>query len=157
MVDRVAARLLELIVTARLRERIREGLSATYSISALIDLQRDPDPFAEASIVSSGDPTGLEEISTEILADLESLQTDGPTRAEFATAVEQLKDELELVDNRLLATALITAHLYPDQPVSEVADAYSTIDEITPEQVRQLTGAVFDLAQRIEVRQVPRS
>ena len=157
LVDRVAARLLELIVTARLRERIREGLSATYSISALIDLQRDPDPFAEASIVSSGDPTGLEEISTEILADLESLQTDGPTRAEFATAVEQLKDELELVDNRLLATALITAHLYPDQPVSEVADAYSTIDEITPEQVRQLTGAVFDLAQRIEVRQVPRS
>jgi hypothetical protein len=70
--------------------------------------------------------------------------------------VEQLRDELELIDNRLLATALITAHLYPDQPVTEVADSYAVIDEISPEQVRQLAAAVFDLGQRIEVRQVPR-
>lgn len=154
--DRVTARLVELIVTARLRERIREELSATYSITAVIDLQRDPDPFSEASIVSSGDPTGLEQISTEILADLESLQSDGPSEAEFATAVEQLRDELELVDNRLLATALITAHLYPDQPVSDLADSYAAVDEITPEQVRELAASVFDLGQRIEVRQVPR-
>lgn len=157
LVDRVTAQVVELIVTARLRERIREDLSATYSISASIDLQRDPDAFAEASIVSSGDPSGLEQISTEIVADIESLQIDGPSQAEFGTAVEQLRDELELVDNRLLATALITAHLYPDQPVSEIADAYSIVDEITPEQVRELAGAVFDLGQRIEVRQVPRS
>lgn len=156
LVDRVTARLVELILAARLRERIREGLSATYSISATIDLQRDPDSFAEASIFSSGDPAGLEQISAEVLADLEVLQTDGPTEAEFATAVEQLRDELELIDNRLLATTLITAHLYPDQPVTDIADAYTVIDEITPDRVRDLATAVFDLRQRIEVRQIPR-
>lgn len=101
-------------------------------------------------------PLWHERISEEILADLESLQTDGPTAAEFATAVEQLGDELELIDNRLLGTALITAHLYPDQAVADLADSYPAIDDIAPEQVREPAAALFGLGQRIEVRQVPR-
>ena len=154
--DRLAARLVELIVTARLRERVREELSATYSIQAGIDLQRDPDAFAEAFILSSGDPTGLDVIADEIVSDLESLQTEGPTDEEFSTAVEQLRDELELLDNRTLASALVTSHLYPDQPVSEVGDRYQLVDTLTPDQVQSLASIAFDLSQRIEVRLVPR-
>jgi zinc protease len=154
--DRLTARLLELILTARLRERVREELSATYSIQAGIDLQRDPDAFAEAFVMSSGDPAGLDQISNEVLAELGSLQSDGPTDEEFATAVEQMRDELELLDNRTLAGGLVTAHLYPDQPMSELADGYSMIDEVVAEQVTRLARSVFDLDQRIEVRQVPR-
>lgn len=157
LTDRLHARLVELILTARLRERIREELSATYSIEAGIDIQRDPDPFAEAFIMSTGDPTGLDQIADEIVADLESLQADGPTEEEFATAVEQLRDELELVDNRTLANALVTSHLYPDQPVAEVADRYQMIDVLTPEEVQAMASIAFDLDQRIEVRLVPRS
>lgn len=153
---RLTARLVELIASARLRDRIREELSATYSIQASIDLQRDPDAFSEAFVISSGDPAGLDQISDEVLADLASLQSEGPTDAEFATAVEQLRDELELLNNRTLATHLITAHLYPDQPVSDVADRYVLVDGLTPGDVRDLAALVFDLSQRIEVRQVPR-
>lgn len=155
--DRLAARLVELILTARLRERIREELSATYSIQAGINLQRDPDLFAEAFITSTGDPAGLDQIAEEILADLADLQSSGPTAEEFSTAVEQLRDDLELLDNRSLATALITNHLYPDQPVAEVADAYLMVDVLTPAQVQAMASTAFDLGQRIEVRQVPRS
>ena len=154
--DRVAARLVELVLAARLRERIREDLSATYSITALIDLQRDPDPFAEASIVSTGDPTGLEEISEEILADLRSLQTEGPTEAQFETAMEQLRNELELIDNQTIADALVTAHLYPDQPVTELAARYPLLDEMTPADVQSMAAIAFNPNQRIEVRQIPR-
>ncbi|HEX6221327.1 MAG TPA: insulinase family protein [Acidimicrobiia bacterium] len=154
--DRLAARLVELILTARLRERVREELSAAYSIEAGIDLQRDPDPFAEAFIVSSGDPGGLDLIAGEIVADLESLQNEGPTDEEFSTAIEQLRDELELLDNRTLAAALITNHLYPDQPVAEVADRYQMVDDLTPGQVQSLASIAFELSQRIEVRLVPR-
>jgi zinc protease len=155
--DRLTARLVELILTARLRERIREELSATYSIEAGIDLQRDPDSFSESFIMSSGDPDGLVEIADEILADLESLQSAGPSAEEFATAVEQLRDELELLDNRTLANALITNHLYPDQPVAEVADGYQMLDGLTADQVQAMATIAFDLDQRIEVRLVPRS
>jgi zinc protease len=154
--DRLAARLLELVVSARLRERIREELSATYSIFAAVDLQRDPDPFAEAVILSTGDPAGLDEISDEVIADLESLQEEGPTEAEFNTAVAQLRAELDLLDNRTLASGLVTAHLYPDQPVSDLADRYPLLDALTREDVREVAGIVFNLEQRIEVRQVPR-
>lgn len=154
--DRLTARALELILTARLRQRIREELSATYSIVAGVDLQRDPDPFAESFVISTGDPAGLDVITTEILADLGALQREGPTATQFATAVEQLRDELELLDNRTLAQGLVNAHLYADEPVTQLAERYPLIDELTPEGVRRLASLVFDLDQRIEVRQVPR-
>lgn len=154
--DRITARLVELIVSARLRDRIREELSATYSVFVGVDLQRDPDPFAEAFITSTGDPAGLDGISEEIVMDLADLQDEGPTAEEFATAVAQLRDELELIDNPTLAEALVTAHLYPDQPVAELARRVAVLSELTPRDVTQLALSVFDLDQRIEVRQVPR-
>ncbi len=154
--DRVTARLTELILNARLRDRIREELGSTYSISSSLQLQRDPDDFIEASVISTGPPEGLDIISEEILIDIEDLQNNGPTDGEFATALEQLRDEYELIDNELLAVGLITAHLYPDQPVVQLAERYPTIDLITPEDVTELAKRAFDPAQRIEVRQVPR-
>lgn len=155
--DRVTARLVELIVSRRLRDRIREELSATYSIQAGVDLQRDPDPYAEAFVISSGDPVGLDQIADEVIADLESLQTAGPTDEEFSTAVAQMRDELDLVNNRTLADGLVTAHLYPDQPVSEMFDARLLLDDLTPGDVRAMASKVFNLDERIEVRQIPRT
>ena len=155
--DRLTARLVELILSSRLRERIREELSATYSIQASVDLQRDPDAFAEASIMSTGDPAGLDQIADEVLSEIADLQRFGPTPAEFSTAVEQLRDEMELIDNRILADGLATAFLYPDQPVDHLADRYFVIDDLTAAGVQEMIQAVFDLRQRIEVRQVPRT
>ena len=155
--DRLAARLLELILSSRLRERVREELSATYSIQASVDLQRDPDAFAEASVVSTGDPSGLDQIADEVIAEIADLQEFGPTVDEFNTAVEQLRDELELIDNGLLAEGLTTAFLYPDQPFDQLADRYFVIDDLVQLDVQRIAQAVFDLDQRIEVRQVPRA
>lgn len=154
--DRVVARLAELIVTSRLRQRVREELSATYSISAGIDLQRDPDPYAEAFIVSSGDPGGLEIIVDEIVSDLKDLQSSGPSEAQFSTSVAQLRDELELVDNGTIAVGLVTAYLYPDQPFTDLSRRRALLDTITAADVQEMAADAFDLEQRIEVRQVPR-
>ena len=154
--DRLTAELLELILTARLRERIREELSATYSITVGVDLQRDPDAFAEASILSTGAPDGLETIAGEIVSEVEDLQISGPDDDEFDTAVAQLRDDLDLIDNGVLASALVTAHLYPDEPVIELVERYDRVDVITADDIRELAAVVFDLDQRIEVRQVPR-
>lgn len=154
--DRVTGRVLELIVNARLRDRIREELSATYSPSAGIDLQRDPDPFAESNVRVTGDPTDLTRISDEVMADLVDLQTNGPTQEQFATAVEQLRTELDLINNVTLADALLTSYLYPDQPVSELVERYDLVDQVTPEDVRRLALIAFNPDQRIEARLLPR-
>ncbi len=153
--DRLTAQILALVVNSRLRNRIREELSATYSPSAGISLQRDPDPFVEASIQVSGNPDRLEEISAEVLADLAALIADGPTDAEFATAVQQLRTEMDLVTNSQLATALTMSFLYPDQPVSDLVDRYTLIDEVTAGDVQALAGITYAPNQRIEIRLVP--
>ena len=154
--DRLTARVLELIVNVRLRNRIREELSATYSLTAGIDLQRDPDPFAESFVRATGHPDDLARISDEIMADLIDLQTHGPTQEQFATAVEQLRTELELINNRTLADALLTSYLYPDQPVTEIAERIALIDQVTAADVQSLSRIAFNPDQRIEVRLVPR-
>jgi len=154
--DRITAQLLSSIVTTRLRNRIREELGATYSIFASIDLQRDPDPFAEAFIQSTGDPADLELISAEIIADLADLQASGPTDDQLDTAVAQLGDQFELTDNWEIAERLIRAHLYPDQPFSDVTDRDAALAEMTPEDIRRMAMIAFNLDQRIEVRQIPR-
>jgi zinc protease len=155
--DRMTARLLQLILDNRLRERIREELSATYSIFNTIDLQRDPDPFAETFISSTGHPDDLGRISEEVMADLADLQANGPTPGQFDTAVEQLRTELDLINNPTLADALITSYLYPDRPVVELSRRYEVIEEITAQDVRRISQTVFDPGQRIEIRLVPRN
>ncbi len=154
--DRVAARLLELILSARLRSRVREELSATYSIETGIDLQREPDTFAEGYIMSTGDPSGLDEIVDGVTTELDQIRRQGPTTDELETAMEQLRDEYELVDNWTLAEAVVTAHLYPDQPVTELTDRYQLIGSVSADDIQRLATIVFNPAQRIEVRQVPR-
>jgi len=155
--DMIAAQVLQLILDNRLRERIREELSATYSVFSSIALQRDPDPFAESHVSSTGHPDDLGRISEEVMADLADLQANGPTPGQFATAVEQLRTELDLINNPTLADALITSHLYPDRPVVELSRRYQVIEEITAEDVRLLSRTVFNPDQRIEIRLVPRS
>ena len=155
--DRVSARLLQLIVDSRLRDRIREELSATYSIRSGVDLQLDPDPFAEAFIISTGDPNDLGRISEEVISDLIDLQRAGPTDEQFTTAVEQLRTEMDLIDNGILARALTTSYLFPDRPVEEIRLRFDALNEITPDDVRELASVAFNPMQRIEVRQGPRS
>ncbi len=154
--DRLTARLLELILTSRLRQRVREELSATYSIVAGIDLQRDPDPFAEAFVISTGDPDGLDVIASEVVDGISLLQREGPTDAQFETAVAQMREELELLDNVTIANGLVTSHLYPDQPFIELARRYPLLETVTADDVQTLAAEVFDLGQRIEIRQGPR-
>ena len=154
--DRLTGRLLELIVNARLRDRIREELSVTYSPFAGVDLQRDPDPFVESFVQVTGDPEALEEISAEVLADLADLRNNGPTEIQFATGLEQLRTELDLINNPTLADAMINSYLYPDQGVVDLAERHVLIDELTAADVQSLAQLAFAPNQRIEIRLVPR-
>lgn len=154
--DRMTARVLALIVNARLRDRIREELSATYAVFTGIDLQRDPDPFAESFVRSTGDPNDLDRISDEVMADLADLRKNGPTEEQFTTALGQLRTQLDLINNQTLAGALINSFLYPDEPAIELALRYQVVEEITADDVQALAKIVYNPLQRIEVRSIPR-
>ena len=153
--DRLTARLLELIVSCRLRDRVRERLSAAYAPYVSVDVQREPDPFVESKIRVAGDPDRLDEIVTEVLGDLADLQANGPSADEFLAAREQLWIEINLISNEQLADVLITSALYPDQQVTELDDRFMIIQELTGADVQTLARVSFAPNQRIEIRQVP--
>ena len=153
--ERIHARLLELIATTRLRDRLREALSATYSPQILVDTYDAPDEIIETYIQVSGDPERLAEISAETLGVLNDLATDGPTATELASAQEQLSTEYELVSNEFWVDTLIFYALNPDESLVDVAGRIEAVFATTTSDIRVLAATAWPPNEYIEVRQVP--
>ncbi len=153
--DRVHARLLELIASTRLRDRIREALSATYSPSIFMETYDAPDPLIETYIQVSGDPERLEEISVETIRVLESLATDGPTEAELTAAQEQLTNEFSLVSNEFWVDTLLFYAMHPEESLEDVGRRITVVRETTTNDLRRLAAIAWPSGTYIEVRQVP--
>ncbi len=153
--DRVVADVLSQVLNARLRDRIREELSASYSPSANIDLQLEPDPFAESFIQVTGDPDRLEEISGAVLSVLDELRTEGPTEEQLSTAQEQVRRAYELFNNPQLAETLLFTWFHPGEAVTELTDRYALVDEVDAEDLRSLARIAFPENARIEIRLIP--
>lgn len=154
--DRVVADVLSQVLNARLRDRIREELSASYSPSANIDLQLEPDAFAESFIQVSGDPQRLDEIAMAVLEVVNELRTAGPGEAQLATAIEQVRRAYELFNNPQLAEALLFAALHPGESVTELIDRYDVVGTVSAADVRELARVAFPTDARIEIRLIPR-
>ena len=61
----------------RLRERVREALGGTYSISVSAGLQRLPDPEYQVAIIFGSDPARAEELTGEVTVELDWLRAGG--------------------------------------------------------------------------------
>jgi len=153
--DRIHSRLLELIVSARLRDRLREALSATYSPQISIDTYDAPDELIETFIEVSGDPERLGEISAETLGVLRDLAVNGPSAADLVAAQEQLRSEYELVSNEFWVDTLVFYGLHPDESLTDVAGRISVVRETTAEDIRRLAAIAWPEGEYLEVRQVP--
>ncbi len=153
--DRVVADLLNQILDARLRDRIREELSATYTPFANVDLQLEPDPFVESVIQVTGDPDRLAEISEAVLAELADLRSQGPTEQQLTTAQEQVRRSYELFSNPQLAEALLFVVFHPDEEITELTDRFDVVDTVSIEEVRTLAQTAFPANARIEIRLIP--
>jgi zinc protease len=153
--DRVYARLLELVLTNRLRDRLREALAATYSPIVSVGLVDRPDALIETFIQISGDPERLDEISTETLAALEDLAANGPTGAELTTARQQLLREFELFSNELWVEFLLFYARHPEESVLDIFERTDVVSEAAIGDVQALAQIALPVGQYIEVRQLP--
>ena len=153
----VIADLLEFIANNRLRDRIREALSATYSPFLVVDMQLEPDPYVETYVSVSGDPDRLDEIAQEVLADIADLRTNGPTDEQLVIAQEQLFREYELINNPFLIERLIFFEEHEGRELEELIDRYDVIETITASDIRALARAAFPSGSYIEVKLIPAS
>jgi len=151
----VVADLLELIGNNRLRDRIRERLSASYSPFMIVDMQLEPDPYVETYISVSGDPDRLDEIAAEVLADVADLRTAGPTPGQLQTAQEQLLREYELINNPFLLERLIFFEEHEGRELSEIVARYDIVPTVTVADIAALAALAFPVGSYIEVKLIP--
>jgi len=152
----VQVSLLNLIADAKLRDRIREALSATYSPFLSVAATDEPDPLVETYLQVSGDPDRLDEIVAESLATLQTLATDGPSAKELATAQEQLSRQYELVSNEWWVDQMLFYASRPDESLESLLDRFDYIDATTAADIRELASIAFPTDEYVLVRQVPR-
>jgi zinc protease len=86
--QRYALRALQDVLQVRLRERLREELGGTYSVDVSTTSALYPRPEYSAYIQFGSDPERLDELVATVFAQIDSLQTVGPTEEELAKVRE---------------------------------------------------------------------
>jgi zinc protease len=83
------------VLRERLRNELREELSATYGVSVNGSGVREPDPVYRFEISFGSAPERREELTARVLAQIDSLRAFPPTAQEVATVQEQQRRALE--------------------------------------------------------------
>jgi zinc protease len=152
--DRVLADLLGSVLDARLTDHIREELGASYSPYASVTITRHPDSLCDVFIEVTGDPTGLQELSTVLDADLVDLATNGPTGEEFETAFAAFEQDYQYLDNWSIATALADEEYKPGR-VDGYRNRYDELVGVTAADLAEFTARVLPPGRYIEVLSLP--
>ena len=129
----------------RLRERVREELGGTYSISVNADDSSLPDPEYLVSIIFGSDPSRAEELFDEVMEEVDWLRTGGEEK--YLDTVKELlrtSREEQLRDNGFWLNQIQSAVQRGEsfiQIVSfdELLEAL-TLEQVAAEAQRYLTG-----------------
>jgi zinc protease len=92
---RNAIRALSLVLDTKLREILREELSATYGVSVNAGYDKIPKEEYSLRIDFGCDPARVEELLKAIFQEIENLKTNGPTAQDISNAREALFRDYE--------------------------------------------------------------
>ena len=154
---RIEARLLELVVESRLRNRLREALAATYSPFVSISHFDRPDGLLETYIEVSGDPLRLDEISSETLSVLGDVRSAGPTNDELSTAQQQLIQDYELVSNEFWVDRMLFYTGRDSEDLSQVFERIRLVRNVDVADLIRIAQVAWPEGQFIEVQLRPES
>jgi zinc protease len=152
--DSVYADMLTSVLNIRLTDHIREELGASYSPSAFVAINTEPDELIETYVNVTGDPKTIGDISTFVIDDVTSLRTDGPTKDEFDNAVAELSNTYLYFDNQTIGDLLTKAPTQPDL-IARYRDRTNVLNDMDRPELQAFIGAVMPIDRYIEVRTVP--
>ena len=127
----------------RLRERIREALGGTYSISVWGRLSSIPDSEYQAGIIFGSDPDRVEELLGEIEIELDWIR-DGGEQSYLDTVKEQLRVAFEedLRENSFWVREIETV-LIRGEPFELITNYEERVDALTLDQVVAAAGRIL--------------
>lgn len=152
--DSVYADVLTSVLNIRLTDHIREALGASYSPSASVGLNIEPDQLVESFLNVTGDPTNIAKLSSVVIDDITSLRSAGPTTEEFDAAIAEIDKNYSYFDNQTIGALLAKA---PDKPelITQFRDRPGVLHDITPSTLQTFINAVLPVDRYIEVRTTP--
>ncbi len=155
-IDVAAAAVVTQLLTTRLTDDIREALGESYSPFAAVAIYGDPDPVVETYVSVTGAPDRIGSIAGFVQDDIGALSTDGPSDAEFDTAVGQVQRDIELYSDSQLVEEILSAEVEGVVELEDFADQGLALSELTIDDVRRFVADYLPAEQYIEITVVPR-
>jgi zinc protease len=155
--ERAEIRVMASVLETRLRERLRESLGGTYSVSVNAGYERIPEPRFTVQVGFGSDPERAAELKAAVFEEIARLRTEGPAPEDVASALEAERRSLETSreSNGWWATNLTSALSSDSDPRFLVSpDRYEGIDV---EVVRADVARYLSEEQYVSVVLLPRS
>jgi zinc protease len=134
--NRNALRAMGLTLQTRLRNKIREDLGGTYSISASPSFDRIPEPAYSFSIGFGTDPERVEELVSVIFQEIEILKNEGAKEEEVRDAKQAMYREYEtgIKQNRNILAQLQYRYM-AGEDLDSLFDYQKFLAEVTVDKV----------------------
>lgn len=151
----IAARALEVVVDARLRDLVREELGASYAPHAAVSVLYEPKSWVDTIIEVDGDPDRLDEVSQVVHAELARIRAGELDPGYLERAVDQMAEGFRFFSNDDWIE-LITFHLAnPERSPTEYRDRTAVARALTIADLAETAQLVFPEGHSVEVRLVP--
>ena len=148
-VERYRSRAVAEILEHRLRERLRDALGSTYSVSVAARVQRIPVLESHAEIDFGCAPERVDELVRAVYAEIDSLQRSGPTAAELKTMREGARRsyETDLKRNGYWVANLV-GKLQTHEDLRDMTRYAELMDALTARDVQQAALRFFSKENR---------
>lgn len=144
------------ILRHRLWERLRQELGGTYGVEVSGGIRTAPEPLALVSIHFATDPARLDALLAEVMAQLDSVRSGGPTATELQTYQEEYRRqrETDMKGNGWWMRSLV---LYDQRgwSLDQLTGAEALVRQLTPQQLRLAARRYLNLSRYVRVSLLP--
>ncbi len=154
--QRVAIRALANVLENRLREKLREDLGGTYSVSASASYDKIPVPDYSVAVEFGCAPDRLDELVRTVFSEIEGLKAKGPTEAEVGDVKAAFNRDFETSSrqNGWLVNQISLRYEYGEELDSlfHITDYYSAL---TADAIQDAAKRYLDTNRYVQVTLVP--
>jgi zinc protease len=154
--DQFALGAMASVLNSRLRERLREALGGTYSVSVHPEIRAIPERTYSVQITFDAAPERVEEMQKAVFQEIDRMRKTAPTEAEVEKVRAESARQIELsVKNNGFWLQVISAYDQTARPLAELAAYGDSLKHLTAAQVHAMSQRYLDPSRYVQVTQLP--